>query len=230
MKKRLSEYFKDLVIITVSISIAFWVENYRENRKESQDTQRLLVTIRSEMKAEEEYLSFLIEHANKHSHRFDTLIQDLADGKIENNQLLIDVAVAYIPYVSDKSEMTAFESLKNSGLLSNIKNDTVVTAMYDLNTRIKSNLIAYNDAWKKSQERVKELIVDLYGSKIKYDFKQSRLVFNGQSPVIIEKDLVNKISFELTSWITIMKQHTFFVDRQKEMLHGIKPLLEKEMN
>jgi len=230
MKKRLSEYVKDLVIITVSISIAFWVENYRENQKESKDTQRLLVTIRSEMKAEEEYLSFLIEHANTHSHRFDTLIQDLGDGKIENNQLLVDVAVAYIPYVSDKSEMTAFESLKNSGLLSNIKNDTVITSLYDLNSRIKSNLLAYNEAWKKSQQSVKDLIIGQYGSKIKYDFKQSRLVFSGSSPVVFEQDLANQIAFELTSWITIMKQHTFFVDRQKEMLNGIKPLLEKEMD
>ena len=37
MKKKFSAYFIEFTLITISIMIAFWVENYRENKKDRED-------------------------------------------------------------------------------------------------------------------------------------------------------------------------------------------------
>src|SRR5690349_20301351 len=99
--KKFSAYAKEFIVITVSITIAFWVENYRESRKEAADTSALLSIIENEIKSQEEYLKFLSEFADKHSRRFDSLVTDLEDQKIEQAQLLTDMSIAYVPYITD---------------------------------------------------------------------------------------------------------------------------------
>jgi len=228
MMKKFSEYLKDFIIITVSITIAFWVENYRESRQDYNNTQALLSTIRAEMYAQEGYLQFLMDHANKHSLRFDSLVTDLKDGKIEKNQLLIDVAMAYLPYVADISESQGFESLKSSGLLSNIKNDTLITELFHLNSRMKRNLSEYNEAWKKSQDRLRNLLTEVYGPHVEYNFKKSKLLVITKEPIAISKELSQQIVFELIAWITIMKQYSIFVERNRDAIKELIPMLAKE--
>ena len=227
--KVLSTYLRDFIVITLSVTLAFWVENYRDSQKAATDTKALLRKIQSDLHSQDQYLSFISEYANIHSLRFDSLITDLDDSRVEMNQLMTDVSIAYIPYVSQVSHSSAFEALKNSGLLSNIENDSIITSIYDIEARIKATLFAYNEEWKLCQTRLQVQIAPFYGRHIKFDFTQSRLVFHSTQPVILPTEVKERITFEITRWITMMKQYSIFVNRHREELHEIVPMLEREL-
>jgi len=113
--------------------------------------------------------------------------------------------------------------------LSNIKNDTLITELFLLNSRMKRNLIEYNDAWKRSQERVRNLLTQVYGSHVEYNFMKSKLLVNNTGPLIINKQLSDQIVFELTAWITIMKQYSIFVENNRDVIKQLIPMLAKEI-
>lgn len=230
MKKYLS-FLKELFVITLSITIAFWVENFREGRKEYRDTQALLVMLRAELEGQKNYLHYLIETAEKHSQRFDSLLTDLNDCKLENNQLLIDVSLAYLPYIGDFSETSSFESLKNSALLSNIKNDTLIIEIYYLASNMKRNLHEYSESWKKSQDRIRNLLPKHYGNRIRYSFDESKLLMIKNQSIELDKELCKELAFELSAWITVLKQYSVPI-RQNELdiEDGVLPVLDREIH
>jgi hypothetical protein len=230
MKKYLS-YFKELTIITLSVTIAFWVENFRESRKEYKDTQALLVTLKSELEGQKNYLHYLTEMAEKHSHRFDSLITDLNDCTVNNNQLLIDISLAYLPYIGDFSETSSFDALKNSALLSNIKSDTLIIEVYYLASNMKRNLKEYSESWKKSQDRVRNLLTIIYGGHIQYNFDKSKLMVIKNEPITLNKELCSQLAFELSSWITIMNQYSVPIKHnENEIKDAVLPILNRQIH
>ncbi len=210
--KHFSVYLKEFVVITISIIIAFWVENYRESRRSEADAEALFAVIHSQVIRQEGYLKFLSDYADKHSKRFDSLVTDLEDGRIEQKQLLADISIAYLPYISDIGDNSGIESLKNSGLLSSIKDDTVVHELYFLNVQAKGLLSRYDDAWKRCQERLRNAVTPLYGANVRYDFRQSRMIVSGEEPLVASGTIARQIQFELIGWITLMKQNQVFLD------------------
>ncbi len=220
--KRLTEYLKEFLVITISVTIAFWVENYRENRRADDDTQALLQTLRSEMINQEEYLKFISDYSDIHARRFDSLVTDIRDLKIENTQRLADVAVAYMPWITNIGENSGFQALKSSGLISNIQNDTLVSRLYLADSRLQGLLIAYSDAWKKSQDNLRALTTGLYGSTIRYDFAKSKMILDNPAPIKVSQELADKLAFELVTWITLMKQYQVFVKNQQDELKDVR--------
>ena len=222
MKKRLAEYLKELAVITISITIAFWVENYREYRKASADTDALLATIRSQAISHEAYLENISKFADLHSRRFDSLVTDLSDQKIENVQLLADICVAYLPYISDVGELSGVVLFKWWGGLAPIQHDSVIHALYFHSVMTTNLLNSYNESWKSQQERLKNLVVTLYGSRLRYDFEKSKMVVMGDEPLVVDKVMAEKLRFELVSWITLMKQNQIFIKNLSFNIHEIR--------
>lgn len=220
--KHFSTYVKEFAVITVSIIIAFWVENYREGRRSDADARALFATIHSQVIAQEGYLKFLSDYADKHSRRFDSLVNDLGDGKIEQKQLLADISIAYVPYISDIGDNSGIESLKSSGLLSSIKDDTVVHELYFLNVQAKGLLSRYDEGWKRCQERLRDAVAPLYGANVQYDFEQSKMIVSGEGPLIAPKAVADDIQFELIGWITLMKQNQIFLNNLRTQFRDVR--------
>ena len=112
--------------------------------------------------------------------------------------------------------------------MSAFENDTLVSALFYQNTKMRGVLNAYSEGWKNCQGRVKTLVAGVCGREIHYDFGKSHATLYTAKPIQVTADVSEKLRFEIVSWITLMKQYQVFIDNQRKDLKGMREYFWKD--
>ena len=220
-------FLRDFLLVTLSVSAAFWVEDYREQRRDNLDSKSLLMKISSDIWSSNNYQEFVVEHSRKHVLRFDTLIADLEDCHLDSAQHLVNLH-SYMAYMADWTGSASFEALVNSGLASSLGNDTLVAILYTMHMTNRRNMDEYRSGWKGHQQQVEYLIRDALGSKLKLNRQFGILEIQDQSQHIPE-EVCQKLKYELLAWQSHMHIFSDILERDIADAKNIMEFLRSEI-
>jgi hypothetical protein len=122
-KDILIQYLFEIIVIFVGISISFWFDEWRENRKDREMERKHLIDVKNNLIQDTLILSRIIEGGKT----FVNSSRKLATFK-SNSEILdsldfhIDNASSYLPLQTNK---TAYEEIKQTGHTSLITNDSL---------------------------------------------------------------------------------------------------------
>lgn len=117
------KYIFEVMVIFLGISISFWFDEWRENRKDREMEHKHLIDLKNNLKQDTFLLSQLIRAGNtfvNSSHKLATFKNDTEI--IDSLNFHIDNATSYLPL---KTNQAAYEEIKQTGHTGLITNDTL---------------------------------------------------------------------------------------------------------
>lgn len=116
-------YAFEVMVIFLGISISFWFDEWRENRKDREMERKHLIDLKNNLKQDTFLLSQLIKGGNtfvNSSRKLATFKSDM--DILDSLNFHIDNATSYLPL---KTNQAAYEEIKQTGHTSLITNDTL---------------------------------------------------------------------------------------------------------
>lgn len=145
-KDTLKKYISEIIVIFIGISISFWFDEWRDNRKDRETEQKMLQDLKENLAQD----TFLLGQT---SLRVDAMVKD-AEKLIHFKQdaEILDSVSAYIDMAASYSgiliNQTTYEEMKQTGNTRLIQNDTLKKAILGHYT----SLIPYVNEWCQVDE------------------------------------------------------------------------------
>ena len=122
-KAVLLKYVFEIIVIFLGISISFWLEEWRDNRKDKEMERKHLVDLKNNLKQD----TFMLSQLIRGGHTFVNSSRNLATFKSDTDILdslnfHIDNASSYLLF---KTNQAAYEEIKQTGHTGLITNDTL---------------------------------------------------------------------------------------------------------
>jgi hypothetical protein len=122
-KDLLIQYLFEIIVIFVGISISFWFDEWRDNRKDREMERKHLIDLKNNLKQDISIITQYIESGKNFinsSHKLATFKND--SDILDSLDFHIDNASSYLPLQTNK---TAYEEIKQTGHTSLITNDSL---------------------------------------------------------------------------------------------------------
>jgi hypothetical protein len=141
IKDILIQYFFEIIVISVGISISFWFDEWRSNRKDKEMERRHLIDLKNNLKQD----TFMLAQNIKGGKTFVNSSRKLATFKndkdiLDSLDIHIDNAASYL---SMKTNQTAYEEIKQTGHTSLITNDSLKKFILGHYTLV----VPYSEEW-----------------------------------------------------------------------------------
>jgi predicted CopG family antitoxin len=230
-ENKFSRYFiyaiGEIVLVVIGILIALQINNSNEIRKSRNKEVSYLINIKDDLNTNSEKISSLIERRNKRTEVAHKLI-----GHIEGEPVLdwhefnLEIIKIYTWERFYQHNYT-FEELISSGNLSFIRNDSIKTLLFDLESTYKQ-LKAEEDHWRFDAEELvfkpsyedldMQLILrdyrgekNLLKSEVFKEFFEDRKVKNGYVMATVEFGIMNS---HLKKMNQIIEQLLGLIDKE----------------
>ena len=130
-------YAFEVMVIFLGISISFWFDEWRENRKDREMERKHLIDLKNNLKQDTFLLSQLIKGGNTFVNSSRKLATFKNDADIiDSLNFHIDNATSYLPL---RTNQTAYEEIKQTGYTGLITNDTLKMIILQHYTLIVKN-------------------------------------------------------------------------------------------
>jgi hypothetical protein len=123
LKDILLKYVFEVIVIFLGISISFWFDEWRDNRKDKEMERKHLIDLKNNLKQDTFLLSQLIKSGNTFVNSSRKLATFKNDSDIlDSLNFYIDNATSYLPL---KTNQAAYEEIKQTGHTRLITNDSL---------------------------------------------------------------------------------------------------------
>ncbi len=117
------KYLSEILVIVVGISISFWFEEWRSNRKDRETEKKHLINFRNDLIQDTLQLTARMEGWEILSQNTYKLASFKRDSEISDSiDFYIDNAASYVDF---KSNQTAYEEIKQTGQTNLVQNDSL---------------------------------------------------------------------------------------------------------
>lgn len=145
-KVLLGKYIPEILVIFIGISISFFFDEWRDNRKDDEIVKKHLIALREGLVKDTLNLTVMINHGTKLVRGINKLTYSKLDSQIKDSvDLYIDYAASYLVF---KSNQMAYEEIRQTAHTSLIKNDSLKTSFLAYYTSV----IPYSSEWSKVDE------------------------------------------------------------------------------
>jgi hypothetical protein len=122
-KDTLIKYVFEIIVIFIGISISFWFDEWRDNRKDREMERKHLIDLKNNLKQDISIITQYIESGKVFVNSSRKLATFKSDSEIlDSLDFHIDNASSYLPLQINK---TAYEEIKQTGHTSLITNDSL---------------------------------------------------------------------------------------------------------
>jgi hypothetical protein len=126
-KAVLYKYIPEVIVIFLGISISFWFDEWRDNRKDREIEREILLNMKANLAQDTTVLGGTAEMGESLLRSINKLIVFKKDTEIVDSvSLLIDMAASYLGCPTNQ---TTYEEIKQTGHTSLILNDTLKRAI-----------------------------------------------------------------------------------------------------
>jgi hypothetical protein len=215
MSKSFRYYISEIIVVVIGIFIAIQLNNFNESRKNSNEEQKSLKRILSDLKTDklvkENFITYITKSGN--------YLKNIAyNSKSENlDSLYINIGTAFNHYRINPE----YINLKSSGKLNLISNDTI---RYNLVNYYEVVYDFYDEISEQHKEFIKEDITEYF--KTEFPSDTTSLV----DPVIVKTKL-NDLKFNnlIISQISYYKQirENVKTNRIEDLINRIEIDLQK---
>jgi hypothetical protein len=137
----LKEYFSKIIAIFLGISISFWFDEWREDRKAREMEQKILLSLRSNLTQDTFVLGGTAKMGEDQIRGVHKLIAFKRDSEIiDSVSFFIDMACSYTGCIINQ---TTYEEIKQTGKTDLIQNDSLKKSILGHYT----SLIPYAQEW-----------------------------------------------------------------------------------
>ncbi|MVM39122.1 hypothetical protein GO730_18870 [Spirosoma sp. HMF3257] len=145
-KTILEKYISEILVIFIGISISFFFDEWRENRKDDETVKKHLTVLRTNLVQDTLKLTVMINHGHKLVNSINKLTYFKFDSEIKDSiSFHIDNAASYLVF---KPNQMAYEEIKQTAHTNLIKNDSLKTSFLSYYT----STIPYCTEWCKIDE------------------------------------------------------------------------------
>jgi hypothetical protein len=145
-KATLEKYISEILVIFIGISISFFFDEWRDNKKDDEIAKKHLTVLRTNLVQDTLNLTFQINYGNKLVNSINKLTYFKSNSRVTDSiNFHIDNAASYLTF---KSNQMAYEEIKQSAHTSLIKNDSLKTLFLSYYTSI----VPYCTEWCKIDE------------------------------------------------------------------------------
>lgn len=139
LKGVFEKYISEILIIFIGISISFFFDEWRENRKDEETIKEHLAVLRTNLVQDTLQLTFMIKYGTILVRNIDRLAYFKRDSEITDSiDYYIDNAASYLVF---KPNLTAYEEIKQSAHTNLIQNDSLKTLfLYHYTSTLQSCL------------------------------------------------------------------------------------------
>jgi len=142
----LGKYIPEILVIFIGISISFFFDEWRDNRKDDEIVEKHLTVLRESLVKDTLNLTVKINHGDKLIRGINKLTYSKLDSQLTDSiNLYIDYAASYLVF---KSNQMAYEEIRQTAHTSLIKNDSLKTAFLSYYTSV----VPYSTEWSKVDE------------------------------------------------------------------------------
>ena len=135
------KYLSEIVIIFFGISISFWFDECRDNRKDREMEQKILLNLKENLAQDTLMLGGMTKIGETFVNGIDRLIVFKKESEVADTlNVLIDMAASYLTY---HANLTTYEEIKQTGQTRLIQDDTLKKAILGHYT----SLIPYLNEW-----------------------------------------------------------------------------------
>ncbi|MBL7810262.1 MAG: hypothetical protein JNN28_20740 [Saprospiraceae bacterium] len=122
-KDILKKYLGEVIVIFIGISISFWFDEWRENRKDREMEQKILQNLKANLKQDSMVLEMTTIHVQRMIAGAEKLSQTQPDPSLTDSvSYYIDMSASYIGFLANQ---TTYEEMKQTGHSSLIQDDTL---------------------------------------------------------------------------------------------------------
>ena len=142
----LEKYISEILVIFIGISISFFFDEWRENRRDDEIVKKHLTVLRTNLVQDTLKLTIMIKHGSKLVNSINKLTYFKRDSEIKDNiSFHIDNAASYLVF---KPNQMAYEEIRQTAHTNLIKNDSLKTLFLSYYT----STIPYCTEWCKVDE------------------------------------------------------------------------------
>ncbi|WP_020598719.1 hypothetical protein [Spirosoma panaciterrae] len=121
----LEKYISEILVIFIGISISFFFDEWRDNRKDEETIKKHLTVLRENLVQDTLQLAYIINHGNKLVSSINKLTYFKSDSEIKDSiNFHIDNAASYLVF---KPNQMAYEEIRQTAHTNLIKNDSLKT-------------------------------------------------------------------------------------------------------
>ncbi|GAB4016403.1 hypothetical protein [Spirosoma koreense] len=145
-KAILEKYISEILVIFIGISISFFFDEWRENRRDDETVKKHLTVLRKNLAEDTLKLTFMIKHGGELINSIDKLTYFKSGSEIKDSiGFHIDHAASYLVF---KPNQMAYEEIRQAAHTNLIKNDSLKTLFLSYYT----STIPYCAEWCKVDE------------------------------------------------------------------------------
>jgi hypothetical protein len=123
LKATLEKYISEILIIFIGISISFFFDEWRDNRRDDEVMKKHLAILRTNLVQDTLELTLQINYGNKLVNSISKLTYFKSDVQVKDSiDFHIDNAASYLTF---KSNETAYQEIRQTAHTSLIKNDSL---------------------------------------------------------------------------------------------------------
>ncbi|MEQ9467620.1 MAG: hypothetical protein RLN88_09420 [Ekhidna sp.] len=218
--KNLRQFLKEFTLITLSILIAFWIEDYREQKNNDRDTKELLINIKQDILGNSEILrEYSLMQESAIIPAMNSVLIDLEDCIVDSTHTLVNF-LSFTPVLHLRFE--GYENLKNSGLLSNIEDDTLLHGFKPISLELR-----YIEDNKKRRELLENKLVEISYPAI-YSTERKEWITK-QSKFLLTAEECGELNFLLSAWIHMEQEFSIQMSYTSESIKTWLPRLNREI-
>lgn len=142
----LEKYISEILVIFIGISISFFFDEWRENRRDDETIKKHLTVLRTNLAEDTLKLTLMINHGGKLVNSINKLTYFKSDSEIKDSiSFYIDNAASYLVF---KPNQMAYEEIRQTAHTNLIKSDSLKTLFLYYYT----STIPYCAEWCKVDE------------------------------------------------------------------------------
>lgn len=211
-----SDHLVNLIVVILGISIAFYLESWRENKRNKELEQQYLISLASDLQNDRDYLDTLLV-INENIEKSLRVTSGASIGRPFNEDSLLGhiFSIQYIPPF--KPQKVTYESLKSTGNLDLIRKFEVRKRVIEL----------YEQFYRGSQE-FDQAITDHTQNYIQPYFIKN-FIYTGPGKVQLELLQDNQLRNMLFSEQNIAQMRSSFYKQVDEELNAVIDIVNKEI-
>lgn len=140
IKDSFGKYLSEIIVIFLGISISFWFDEWRDDRKDRETEHKILINLKENLAQDTMVLGGTVQNGEIFVKGINQLISLKSDIAPDSLNLFIDMAASYTGFLSNQ---TTYEEIKQTGHTSLIQDDTLKKAILAHYT----TLVPYVNAW-----------------------------------------------------------------------------------
>lgn len=166
MKKQLIKYLFEFIVIVVSISVSFWLNELSIQNQENQETEKVLENIEMEIIDLKRYCSERANTWDQDIELYSSFLNEALDLKRIKNITTSKSRIEYnlIYYRAFEPPMNRYNSIINSGDIKLIESDKLKEILSRLHTYNYSSIMTTVEYEKSIKEQLVELLTSEHPS------------------------------------------------------------------